>query len=151
MHQNYIMSIWKSILINTWLFQLLQKKLGDKYDPVNLFLVDAYNYDNWFENEELADTRRKIVKEESDMPPLEGDKEESDMPLLESNEKVRERKVVKILTRNKLLTRLPILLAQIKAGNNSYKLKSEIKQILYLLYQHNKIFRKVYNNLIKPL
>ena len=139
MNQNYIMSIWKSILINTWLFQLLQKKLGDKYDPVNLFLVDAYNYDNWFENEESADTRRKIVKEESDMP------------LLESNEKVRERKVVKILTPNKLLTRLPILLAQIKAGNNSYKLKNEIKQILYLLYQHNKITRKVYNNLIKPL
>ena len=31
-----------------------------------------------------------------------------------------------ILTPNKLLTRLSILLAQIKAGNNSYKLKNEI-------------------------
>ena len=57
----------------------------------------------------------------------------------------------KILTPNKLLTRLPILLAQIKAGNNSYKLKNEIGQILYLLYQHNKITKKVYNNLIKSL
>ena len=43
----------------------------------------------------------------------------------------------------------PILLAQTKAGNNSKKLKNEIKQILYLLYQRNKITKKVYNNLIR--
>ena len=55
---------------------------------------------------------------------------------------------LEILSSNKLLTRLPILLAQIKSGNNSYKLKNEIRQILYLLYQHNKITKKVYNNLI---
>ena len=65
------------------------------------------------------------------MPSLEGDEEE-----------VKEEKGLKILTPNKLLTRLPILLAQIKAGNNSYKLKNEIRQILYLLYQHNKITKK---------
>ena len=40
------------------------------------------------------------------------------------------------------LTRLPILLAQVKAGNNSYKIKNEIRQILYLLHQHNKITKK---------
>ena len=62
------------------------------------------------------------------MPPLEGDEEE-----------VQQEKGLKILTSNKLLTRLPILLAQIKAGNNSCKLKNEIRQILSLLYQHNKI------------
>ena len=56
-----------------------------------------------------------------------------------------------ILTPNKLLTRFPILLAQLKAGNNSCKLKNEITQILYLLYQHNKITKKVYNNLTKSL
>ena len=55
------------------------------------------------------------------MQPVEGDKEE-----------VKEGKVLKILTSNKLLTRLPILLAQIKAENNSNKLKTEIRQILYL-------------------
>ena len=58
---------------------------------------------------------------------------------------------LKILTPNKLLTRLSILLAQIKARNNSYKLKNEVRQILCLLYQHNKITQKVYNNLIKSL
>ena len=42
-----------------------------------------------------------------------------------------------------------MFLAEIKAGKNSYKLKDEIRQILYLLYKHNKITQKVYNNLIK--
>ena len=74
------------------------------------------------------------------------------MSSLESDEEeVKEKNALKILTPNKLLTRLPILLAQIKAGNNSYKLKNEIRQILYLLYQDNKITKKVYNNLIKSL
>ena len=50
---------------------------------------------------------------------------------------------LKTLTQNKLLTILSILLAQIKAGNNSYELKNEIRQILYLLYHHNKISKKV--------
>ena len=45
---------------------------------------------------------------------------------------------IKILTPNKLLTRLIVLLAQIKAGSISYKLKNKIRQILYLLYWHNK-------------
>ena len=84
------------------------------------------------------------------------DKEESvdssDMRSLEGNEEeVKEGKTLKILTPNKLSTRLPILLAQTKARNNSNKLKNEIRQILYLLYQHNKITKNVYNNLIKSL
>ena len=58
---------------------------------------------------------------------------------------------LKTLTPNELLTRPPILLAQIKAGNNSYELKNEIRQILQLLPQHNKITKNVYNYLIKPL
>ena len=49
----------------------------------------------------------------------------------------RKRKItgkgLKILTPNKLLARLPILLAQIKARNNLNKLNNEIRQILYLL------------------
>ena len=74
------------------------------------------------------------------------------MPPLEVNEEeVKEGKGLQKLTPLKLLTRIPILLAQIKAGNNSYKLKSETRQILYLLYQHNKISKKLYNNLIKSV
>ena len=61
------------------------------------------------------------------------------MPALEGTEEVKEGEGLKILTPNKFLTRFPILLAQTKAGDNSYKLKNRIRQILYLLYQHNKI------------
>ena len=72
------------------------------------------------------------------------------MSSLESDEEeVKEKNALKILTPNKLLTRLPILLAQIKAGNNSYKLKNEIRQILYLLYQDNKITKKSLQQLNK--
>ena len=45
-----------------------------------------------------------------------------------------------------------MLLAQTKSGNNSNKLKNDIREILYLLYlQHIKIAKKVYKNLIKSL
>ena len=46
-----------------------------------------------------------------------------------------EGKGLKILTPNQMLSRLPITLAQLKAGNNSGKLKNEIRQILYSLYR----------------
>ena len=59
---------------------------------------------------------------------------------LESDEEIKEGE--KNLTPNKLFTRLPILLAQIKDGNNSNKLKYGIRQILYLLYPYNKVTKK---------
>ena len=40
---------------------------------------------------------------------------------------VKEGTEIKILTPNRLLTRLPVLLSKIKVGNNSYKLKSKIR------------------------
>ena len=40
-----------------------------------------------------------------------------------------------ILTPNQILSRLPISLAQINAGNNSEKLKKEIRQLLHSLYR----------------
>ena len=42
---------------------------------------------------------------------------------------------LKILTPNQMFSRLPISLAQLKAGNNSEKLKNEIRQLLYSLYR----------------
>ena len=58
---------------------------------------------------------------------------------------------LKILTDKQMLNRLPILLAQIQAGNNSTKLKNEIRQILYLLYRSKELTKTVYNNLIKSI
>ena len=72
----------------------------------------------------------------------------SDMLPLEGYEEVKKGKELKISIPNELLTWLPILLSQIKAGNNSNKLKNEIRQILYLLYQHNNITKKFCNSLI---
>ena len=51
----------------------------------------------------------------------------------------------KIFILNKLLTIILVLLAQVKEANNSSKLKNEITQILYLLYQHSKITKTLYN------
>ena len=60
-------------------------------------------------------------------------------------------KGLKILTNKQILNRLPILLAQIQAGNNSNKLKNEIRQILYSLYSSKVLTKTVYNNLIKSI
>ena len=58
---------------------------------------------------------------------------------------------LKILTNKQMLNRLPILLAQIQAGNNSKSLKNEARQILYLLYRSKVLTKTVYNNLIKSI
>ena len=58
---------------------------------------------------------------------------------------------LKILTPKQMLQRLPIALAQVKAGNNSESLFSEIRQIVYSLYQSKQITKKVYNNIIKSV
>ena len=50
-----------------------------------------------------------------------------------------------------MLQRLPIVLAQIKAGNNSENLLSEIRQIVYSLYQSKEITKDVSNNIIKAI
>ena len=60
-------------------------------------------------------------------------------------------KGLKILTPKQMLQRLPIALAQVKAGNNSESLLNEIRQIVYPLYQSKQITKKVYNNLIKSV
>ena len=45
-----------------------------------------------------------------------------------------------------MLKRLPIALAQLQAGNNSDKLKNEIRQLLYSLYRSKNMTKSVYNN-----
>ena len=75
------------------------------------------------------------------------------MPELESEESAAERRNqqgqgLKILTPDQMLSRLPITLAQLKAGNNSQKLINEIRQLLYSLYGSKKLTKAIYNNLI---
>ena len=47
-----------------------------------------------------------------------------------------------------MLNRLPIALAQLNAGNNSNKLKNEIRQLLYSLYRSKNMTKQVYSNLM---
>ena len=58
---------------------------------------------------------------------------------------------LKILTPKQMLQRLPIALAQVKAGNNSENLLNEIRQIVYSLYQSKEITKEVYSNIIKSI
>ena len=58
---------------------------------------------------------------------------------------------LKKLTPKQMLQRLAIALAQVKAGNNSESLFSEIRQIVYSLYQLKQITNKVYNSIIKSI
>ena len=60
-------------------------------------------------------------------------------------------KGLKMLTPKQLLQRLPITLAQVKAGNNSESLLNKIRKIVYSLYQSKEITKKVYNNIIKSI
>ena len=71
--------------------------------------------------------------------------------ILKFNKQNQEGKGIKILTPNQMLSRLPITLAQLKAGNNSEKLKNEIRQLLYSLYRSKNMTKQVYNNLIKHI
>ena len=86
--------------------------MGNKYSFDNV-VFDDYDYLPLFQ--ELDDL--------SPMSSLDDDEEE-----------IKEGTGIKILTQNKVLTRHPVLVAQIKAENDSYKLKNEFRQILYLLY-----------------
>ena len=73
------------------------------------------------------------------------------MPQLESEESAEQNRKqkdvgLKILTPNQMLSMLPITLAQLKTGNNSEKLKKEIRQLLYFFVQIKKINQNVNQN-----
>ena len=94
----------------------------------------------------------KVDYEEDD----EIDDEEVDttkMPELESEKSAPQRREhegqgLKILSPQQMLSRLPISLAQLKAGNNSQKLKNEIRQLLYSLYRSKNLSKTIYNSLM---
>ena len=119
-----------------------------KNEIINAFKKGVFPYIDGFHVEKDTDEDTdQVTDEEIDT---------TDMSELESEESAVKRrnqqgKEVKILTSNQMLSRLPISLAQLKAGNNSEKLKNEIRQLLYSLYRSKDMTKQVYNNLIKPL
>ena len=70
--------------------------------------------------------------------------------IIDFNNKIQEQsgEGLKILTPNQMLSRLPITLARLKAGNNSEKLKNEIRQLLYSLHRSKNLQNKLYKSLI---
>ena len=72
------------------------------------------------------------------------------MPELANEESAEQRRNqqgqgLKILTPKQMIIRLLILLAQLKAGNNSEKLKNELRQIVYSLYRSKNLSITNYN------
>ena len=64
----------------------------------------------------------------------------------EAKYKLKYGESLKILTSKQMLRRLPMALAQVKAGNTSGNLLNEIKQIVYSLYRAKEITKKVYKS-----
>ena len=95
------------------------------------------------EIKEMSDEEREIEKPDKIVEIVE--------EIFMFNKQNQEGKGIKILTANQMLSRLPISLAQLKAGNNSEKLKNEIRQLLYSLYRSKNITKQVCKNLIKPI
>ena len=71
--------------------------------------------------------------------------------IFQKSEESQKGEGLKILTPNQMLKRLPIALAQVKAGNNSESLLNEIRQIVYSLYRSKEITERVYNNIINSI
>ena len=71
--------------------------------------------------------------------------------ILELNNENQLGEDLKILTPDQMLSRLPIILAQLKAGNNPEKPVNEIRQLLYSLYRSRKLTKTIYNNFINTI
>ena len=116
---------------------------------------------NTDQNNELVNSINsglKDLKEEiKEMPEEERETEKPDNivklveEILSFNKQKQQGEGVKILTPSQMLSRLPISLAQLQAGNNSEKLKNEIRQLLYSLYRSKNMTKQVYNSLIKSI
>ena len=115
-------------------------KINDKYknqDLVNVIKSGLSDLKN--ETKNMSEEEKEIEKPNEIVNIVE--------EILEFNKQKQEGKGLKILTPDQMLSRLPITLAQLKAGNNSQKLKNEIRKLLYSLY-HSKLTKTIYNNLI---
>ena len=126
-------------------------------EPSNM-LRDLYRINNKKKNNELVNLIKSglndLKNEIENMDEEEKEIEKSSAivniveEILEFNKQKQEGKGLKILTPDQMLSRLPITLAQLKAGNNSQKLINEIRQLLYSLYRSKKLTKTIYNHLI---
>ena len=148
--REYISNKEKGVLLNAInLYNDRNKiiKLFESKDITNFMYTYDAKSDGVEESEQKFDKsigeRVKLRRQKADDKTDETGDEEldiTDMPDLETVVSAEQRRKhkgngSKILTPQQMLSRLPISLAQLKAGNNSQKLKNEIRHLLYSLYR----------------
>ena len=126
------------------LFKRLENIKDKNEELINNKLIHLIN--SW-----LKDLKKEIKK----MSEVEMENEDSELivkmveNILKFNKQDQQKgQGINILTPNQMLNRLPIALAQLQAGNNSNKLKNEIRQLLYSLYRSKNMTKQAYNNLM---
>ena len=113
-------------------------------DLFQKFISKFISYKDKRKNKELEDLKMKLSENEIEI--AETDKiVDTVRKILEFNRQNQEGQGLKILTPQQTLSRLPISLAQLKAGKNAQKLKNEIRQLLYSLYRSKKLSKTIYN------
>ena len=129
---------------------------ANQFEEINILFMAAEIFTGEIKTIEANNENSlEVFKEKSNREKEESDEQldTTDMPELESEESAEQNKKqrgvgLKILTPDQMLSRLPITLAQLKAGNNSQKLKNEIRQLLYSLYRSKKLTKQLYKSLI---
>ena len=142
-------------------YELFEKHFN--FTSLTVLTKQLYEIKNKKENNELVnviksglidlkDETEKMSKEE-----IENEKPDKILKVVEEildfNNKFQKQQGsgLNILTPNQMLSRLPIVLAQLKAGNNSEELKNEIRQIFYSLYRSKKLTKQLYKSLIDTI
>ena len=139
-----------AITLNKWIIaeeENINKELFTKHFKIqspNEMFKSIYQTNDKEKNNKLVDViisgLNDLKKEIKEMSKEEKEIEDPELiveiveEILKFNKQKREGKDIKILTPNQMLSRLPTSLAQLEAGNNSNKLKNEIRQLLYSLY-----------------
>ena len=121
-----------------------RKLFSIREEIIRAFKKGVFPYIDGFQVEKESDEKSTLGNENIDA---------TDMSDVEGEESAVERRNQqaqghKMLTPNQMLSRLTISLAQLKAGNNSEKLKNEIRQLLYSLYRSKKLTKQLYKSLI---
>ena len=132
-----------------------------KFTKPSALLKELYLIKNKKENKKLVDLIKSGSKDLKDeIKGMSENEIEIERPdkmvdpvhkIPEFNRQNQEGQGLKILTPELVLSRLPISLAQLKAGNNSQKLKNEIRQILPSLYRSKKLSKTIYNSLMNTI
>ena len=137
-------------------YELFEKNF---YFSVPTVLVkELYETKDKNENNELVNVIKSgIIDFKDEIKKMSKEEKENEKPdkilkiveeILKFNKQKQSGQGLKILTPNQMLSRLPITLAQLKAGNNSEKVKNKIRQLLYSLYRSKILTKQLYKSFI---